>query len=245
MVSNTLSILIADDNEMNRWLLAEQIQYWTNNIVLAQDGGEAWELLQKKLYSLVFIDVNMPVINGYELVKKVREGCVNRSVPLIAITAHVQSQFRHLLLADGFNDCLIKPIVLADLQRVISQWRGPTDDSEYYAGALLQKVEYNRKLARLFLQKLFIEVPIQLSSLEQALQSQENHQAWELAHKLHGTFCFYGFEDFRALARELEQGLLEADMPKVKRQFLSITEKFSELKRIKHKLETEFSDQSH
>lgn len=245
MASNTLSILIADDNEMNRWLLDEQMRYWTDDVVLAKDGGEAWELLQKNAYSLVFVDVNMPVLNGYELVKKVRGGCINRSVPMIAITAHVQSRFRHLLLADGFNDCLIKPIVLADLQRVISQWSAPAIDSNYYVGALLQKVEDNRELGRLFLEKLFTEVPKQLASLEQVLQTQESHRAWEFAHKLHGTFCFYGFEDFRALAQELEQSLLDADMLKAKRLLRSIATKFSDLKRMKSQLEIGFSDQSH
>lgn len=245
MEPNTLSILIADDNEMNRWLLAEQMRYWTNDTVLAKDGGEAWELLQKNAYSLVFVDVNMPVLNGYELVKKVRKGGNNRSVPMIAITAHVQSQFRHLLLADGFNDCLIKPIVLADLQRVIFQWSMPISGSDYYVEALLQKVAGNRELGRLFLEKLFIEVPKQLIRLEQVLQTQESHRAWELAHKLHGTFCFYGFEDFRILAQALEQSLLDADLHKAKRLLCSIATKFSDLNRMKSRLEIGFSDQSH
>ena len=244
MVLSALSILIVDDNEMNRWLLAEQMQYWTDNISLASDGGEAWILLQNNLYSLVFIDVNMPVMNGYELIKKARADSINQSVPMIAITAHVQSQRRHLLIEEGFNDCLIKPIVLADLQRVVSQWCMSTNraNDDYYIDALLEKVENNRELGRLFLQKLFVEVPRQLSSLGKALYKNENQQAWEIAHKLHGTFCFYGFENFREMARGLEQYLVELDIPKAVQQFQLIEAKFSDLQHRKTKLENQLAE---
>ncbi len=237
-----LSILIADDNEMNRWLLAEQMQYWCDDIALACDGREAWELLQQKHYSLVFIDVNMPVMNGWELIKRIRADTNYRSVPMIAITAHVQSQHRHLLIADGFNDCLIKPIVLADLQRVISQWCVPADEakgnSDYYANALLEKVEHNSELGHVFLQKLFAETPNLLNHLEQTIKGHQSLQAWELAHKLHGTFCFYGFEDFRVLAGSVEQCLLEADVDGAAQQFQLLVAKFTDLENMKSDVES-------
>lgn len=233
-----LSILIADDNEMNRWLLAEQMHYWSEDISLARDGQEAWELLQKKRYSLVFIDVNMPVMNGYELIRKIKSELTEPVVPMIAVTAHVQSQDRHLLIAEGFNDCLIKPIVLADLQRVVAKWCMPfvVDNSDYYADKLLEKVEHNRELGRIFLQKLFAETPDQLASLERALQNQQIRPAWEIAHKLHGTFCFYGFADFRTLAKRLEQLLLEADLATAMRQFKKLAAKFSDLQNMQTSL---------
>jgi len=239
-----LAVLIVDDSEMNRWLLAEQMQYWTDNVSLAGDGEEAWCLLQQNRYSLVFIDVNMPVMNGYELIKKIRADSAYQSIPMVAITAHVQSQCRHLLIEEGFNDCLIKPIVLADVQRVITQWCMPTNGSgsEYYVDTLLEKVDHNRKLGRLFLQKLFVEVPKQLTGLEQALNNQEIQQAWEIAHKLHGTFCFYGYENFRELAGGLEQSLLAVDMPKAMHEFQDISAKFSDLESMKPKLESQLAE---
>lgn len=244
MVSTTLSILIADDNEMNRWLLAEQMQHWTDNISLASDGGEAWNLLQKNLYSLALIDVNMPVINGYELIKKTRAESVNQSTPMIAVTAHIQNQHRHLLIAEGFNDCLIKPIVLADLQRVVSEWCMPFAEkhADYYADVLLEKVEHNLKLGQIFLQKLFAETPPQLASLEQALHNHQSRQACEIAHKLHGTFCFYGFADFRSLANRLEQFLLEADIASAMQQFERLKSKFSELQAMQSSLANRLSE---
>lgn len=235
MTKTALSILIADDNEMNRWLLAEQMQHWSNDISLACDGKEAWGLLQQRQYSLVFIDVNMPVMNGHDLIKKARADAANQAVPMIAITAHIQNCQRHLLIADGFNECLIKPIVLADLQRVVNQWcvsnNGKSGD--YYADVILEKVQHNRELGRVFMQKLFAETPGQIASLEQTLQKQQCRQAWEIAHQLHGTFCFYGFEDFRTVARSLEQHLLEADIVKATQQFQQLAAKFTDLQNMK------------
>ncbi|MCK9609402.1 MAG: response regulator [Methylomonas sp.] len=214
MILTDLSILIADDNEMNRWLLAEQLGCWSNDITLAVDGREAWYFLQQQKYALVFLDVNMPGLTGFELVKKVRAGSANELSQVIAITAHVQSHQKHLLIADGFNDCLIKPIVLADLQRIISTWRAPTSglDSQYYANSVLEKVDSNRELGRQFLQKLFNELPVQLVKLEQALLGQSAELALDVAHKLHGSFCFYGFNDFRVIASRLEESLIEGEI---------------------------------
>lgn len=226
-----LSILIADDNEMNRWLLAEQMRYWSDDITLACDGQEALELLRAHQYSIAFIDVNMPVMNGYELIKKARSELGDRFLPMIAVTAHVQTQDKHLLLAEGFNACLIKPIVLADLQRVMSQWclLAANDHANYYADKLLEKVEHNRELGKVFLQKLLVEIPIQLAELKNALQNQQVHQALEIAHKMHGTFCFYGFADFKILAQRLEQLLLEADALNAAQQLNKLSDKFTEL----------------
>lgn len=231
MTVKDLSILIADDNEMNRWLLVEQLAYWSEDITVAGDGREAWGLLQKQPFALVFLDVNMPGYTGFELVKMARAESSNQQSVIVAITAHVQNHQKHLLLEEGFNDCLIKPIVLADLQRVISQWRpsGSAVDSHYYANAVLEKVQRNPALARMFLQKLFQDVPTQFASLEHALRNQSRQEALNIAHKLHGSFCFYGFADFRAIAERLEQHLLDANMAEGWRQFQLLSAKFDAL----------------
>ncbi len=230
MTSSDLSILIVDDNEMNRWLLAEQLQFWSNDIVQAGNGGEAWALLQHNDYDLAFLDVNMPVMDGVELFKKVRQQLHRRAI-FIAVTAHAQQQQQRKLLDQGFDDCLIKPVVLADLQRIISQYRGATNkvDVDLYATTLLHKVGYNRQLGEVLLKKLFAETPEQFEEIEQALRQQQTRQAWEIAHKLHGGFCFYGFDDFRPLAERLEQSLLDSDLEDAQFHLLRLQEKFAQV----------------
>lgn len=231
MPLSDLSILIADDNEMNRWLLAEQLQQWCLDVTSACDGQEAWRFLQLDQYSLVFLDVNMPGLNGFELVKKIRAGSANQSTPVIAVTAHVQSYQRHTLISAGFNDCLIKPLMLSDLQRAISHWCESSNglNCHYYATAVLDRAERNADLAKVFLEKLFQEAPVLFVNLASTLDKQQVQLASDLAHKLHGSFCFYGFADFRGLAESLEASLLDGNLPKAQQQFRLLAAKFDDL----------------
>jgi len=228
MTMQDFSILIADDNEMNRWLLAEQLECWSSDITLANDGREAWRYLQHEPYALVFLDVNMPGFTGQELVRKVRADSANMATRIIAITAHVQSQQQHTLIADGFDECLIKPIMLADLERIIAQWGTSYVDSHsrYYTQALLDKMSNDRELSRLFLDKLILEIPGQIAALRLALQNNAVDEAWTIAHKLHGSFSFYGFADFRAIAQRLECALLSKDCVNATMHFEQIVTKF-------------------
>ena len=210
----SFSILIADDNEINRWLLAEQMQEWTTDITQCQDGLEASQLLQSKSYDMIFLDVNMPFFNGFDLIKQIRdEGALNRLTPVVAVTAHAYASQRQGILAAGFNECLVKPILLKHLQVLINQWLVDSSHSEadYYARAVLDKTDSNPSLGVILLEKLFDELPDQLRSIEDALQNQQQQQAWDIAHKIHGAFCFYGFADLKPIAERLEQSLLSND----------------------------------
>ena len=234
MLQNEFSILIADDNEMNRWLLVEQLQQWCQDVISASDGNEAWRLLQRQQYSLIFLDVNMPGLTGLDLVKRIRADSVNQLTPVVAVTAHVQSQHRHLLVDSGFNDCLIKPLTLGDLHRVISQWCeiSANVNGHFYLEAVLQRTEQNSALASVFLEKLFKEVPILLIQLASALANQHSQLAFDKAHKLHGCFCFYGFNDFRLLAEALESSLLVENLPEAQQQFEILSSKFAKLSEL-------------
>lgn len=236
------TVLIADDNELNRWLLSEQLQHWTNAITLAKDGREAWEFLQAEKYALIFLDMNMPFMSGLELIEKLRtHETFNRSTPAIAITAHAQNQLHQTFTAAGFNDCLIKPILLQHLKPLIERW---LTDPAYYAEQIVRKTEFNREISQMLLNRLFDEVPEYLTAIEHALGRLEYQQAWQVAHKLHGTFSFYGFEDFLPLAAGLEQNLLNQDGAKAEKQFRSIQKRFSSLANHKSAILTRVMEQA-
>lgn len=228
---SNLSILLADDNEMNRYLLAEQLSHWSGNIAQACHGQEAWELLQKHTYDLVFTDINMPLMDGLELIDRVRQQLSTYPATFIAVTAHVHWQKQQTLLKRGYADCLIKPIVLADLQTVISRYY--RDDAafigEFYANTLLDKVDNNRQLGLVLLKKLFEQLPGQLDTIETALRHRNYREAWELAHKIHGGLSFFGFEDFRAIAAELEQSLLDGAPEQAEGHLQILQQKFHQL----------------
>ncbi|MDD1622354.1 MAG: response regulator [Methylococcaceae bacterium] len=231
MTAQDFSVLIADDNELNLWLLCEQLRHWTTNISAAKDGREAWQLLKTQKYSLIFLDMNMPFWNGLELIEKLRSSeTPNHSTPAIAVTAHVHSEQHQALIAAGFSDCLVKPVLLKHLKSVMEQWRDTVNAGpEYYARQILKKTVFDHELSQRLLNKLFEEAPKYLLGIDQSLQEPDYHQAWQIAHKLHGTFSFYGFADFLPMADRLEECLLKKDGIAANKQLRAMQERFSSL----------------
>lgn len=203
-----IKVLIADDNDLNRWLLAEQLQSLSVVVEQAQDGQEAWSLLQHQPFNLALLDVNMPNMNGRQLLAKIRAHPPLSHLRCVAVTAHALPEMRQCLLSEGFNDYLIKPILISDLNRMLEPFQDPPPTApDVDVAMLLQKVDGDKHLAQLLLNKLFQQTPEHMNRLQQCLQEKRYPDAWEFAHLLHGTFCFFGFESLREQSRAVEQAL--------------------------------------
>ena len=238
------SILIADDNEMNLWLLHEQLEQWTTNITQAKDGREAWRFLERQPYSVIFLDVNMPFMSGFDVVAKMRttDG-PNRMAPAIAVTAHAQNQQRERAIASGFNQCLVKPIRLHDLEQVLTLWQQTmASDADYYATRVLRKTNDNLHLSHTLLSKLFAELPILQADIEHALENDAFQIAWDIVHKLHGTFCFHDFADCLGLVENLQNVLEEGDAVQAWQQFNLLKIKLNWLNEHQDNILARFAD---
>lgn len=101
-------VLIADDNEINLLLLANMLELQGCKVDSAVNGKEALQLISEKRYQLALVDLNMPVMNGLELLKEVR----NRDIALkiAAISAYADDNKVSAALAAGFDDYLTKPV---------------------------------------------------------------------------------------------------------------------------------------
>lgn len=236
----SLRVLIADDNDLNRWVLAQQLDSGSLEISEASTGAQAWTLLAAETFQLAFIDLNMPLLSGVELIRKIHADDRVAKPYSVAVTANAGFGLRQQLLAEGFDDCLIKPVSLADLQRIIRFCIGKGGElsAQCYADSLLAKVENNHALARVLLEKLFEQVPQQLATLNRLLTEKGFAQALQVAHQLHGSFCFLGFEDFRARALVLEQSLslVTDDGLDASRQFEILQQEFARLLAIRASL---------
>ncbi|WFP49979.1 response regulator [Methylomonas sp. EFPC3] len=219
-------ILIADDNETNLWLLCEQLSQWTQDVMLAGDGRQAWSLLEQHRFSLLFLDLNMPFLSGFDLISRLRsQSGPNCQTPAVAVTAHAQESQRIQALAVGFDDYLVKPIRLARLQEILERWQAEDVGVDYYARQLLGKTRDNKPLSQMLISKLFAELPVQLADIERLLGESANQQAWEIVHKLHGTFCFFDFADCRTVTESLEQALLSNQLAQADQHFEVLKQK--------------------
>lgn len=112
-----VKILVADDDEHNRILAENILTGWLTDFVIVKDGQEAIELLNKKLFDLALIDINMPNKNGIDVVHHVRSNntCINYKTPIVFMTANAFKRDINLYIKAGFDDYLIKPFREAEL----------------------------------------------------------------------------------------------------------------------------------
>ncbi|MGH7171571.1 MAG: protein kinase domain-containing protein, partial [Gemmataceae bacterium] len=109
-------ILIADDHELNRFKLQNDLEKWGHEVTGAEDGEQAWELFQKKPYSIVITDWMMPKLDGLELVKLIRSADCSDYVYIIMLTAKADKYDIVAGMGAGADDFLTKPFHRDELQ---------------------------------------------------------------------------------------------------------------------------------
>ncbi|OGV45563.1 MAG: hypothetical protein A2017_12165 [Lentisphaerae bacterium GWF2_44_16] len=121
-----LRILVAEDNAINRKLLRKMLENIGNTVTLASDGKEAAELFETGKFDIVFMDIEMPELNGYQSTKAIREKEKKDGthLPIIAFTAYAGEDDARKCIAAGMDDVLTKPVVKKELLRILNKWSG-------------------------------------------------------------------------------------------------------------------------
>ncbi len=118
-------ILVVDDNNTNRIVAEGILKIFGLSIGLACNGEEAIHAMKNISYDLVFMDCQMPVMDGYEASRRIRDSQTtvnNPQVPIVAMTANIMKRDREKCLAAGMNDHIGKPVDLHKLQQILEHW---------------------------------------------------------------------------------------------------------------------------
>lgn len=120
----SIRVLLVEDNRVNQMVALNFLQNWGIHTVVANDGKEAVELIREKRYDLVLMDLQMPVMNGYEATRAIRamEDPYFQNIPIIALTASAMIDMREKVITTGMSDYMSKPFHPGDLQRIISKY---------------------------------------------------------------------------------------------------------------------------
>lgn len=102
-------ILVVDDNEMNRDMLSRRLQRQKYNVVVAEDGVRALEMMEEADFDLVLLDIMMPRLNGYQVLEKVKSNSKLRHIPIIMISAVDDLDSVVKCIELGAEDYLFKP----------------------------------------------------------------------------------------------------------------------------------------
>lgn len=113
------TVLIADDIEINRYYLNNAMANKSLNLVEAIDGNEAFEKILEHQPDLILTDLKMPIIDGFELAKKVKSDENLKKIPIIALTASVLKEDKLKIKESNFDGYLLKPIMVQDLYKLL------------------------------------------------------------------------------------------------------------------------------
>ena len=123
-----LNVLVVDDHPANRLLMCQQLGYLGHQFTAAQNGATGFQAWRQERFDLVIADCNMPIMNGYELSRSIREYEQREQlVPCVVLgfTANAQPEEKQRCAQAGMNDCLFKPISLTALERQLAQIAPP------------------------------------------------------------------------------------------------------------------------
>jgi two-component system sensor histidine kinase/response regulator len=125
-----IRILVAEDNRVNQKVLLAVLQRLGYGADAVENGGEAIAALERRDYDLVFMDCQMPEVDGYEATRAIRLRSEPFSrIPIVALTAHAMQGDRDVCLAAGMDDYLPKPVTPASVAAALERWL-PRRDGE-------------------------------------------------------------------------------------------------------------------
>jgi len=119
------TLLLVEDNEMNRDVLGRLLARRGYRVVVAEDGEAAVRVALGEAPDLVLMDISLPIVDGYEATRRIR--AAGSSVPIIALTAHALTSDRDRALAAGCTDYEAKPV---ELQRLLQKIQNHLQESQ-------------------------------------------------------------------------------------------------------------------
>ena len=221
-----IKVLAVDDNEANLKLIKELLLEQVHEVTTATNGMQALELCRHEKFALIFMDIQMPILDGISALALIRQQTLNEHTPIIAVTAHVFGEEKDKLLDKGFNSLMTKPIDEAMLHYCIYEYCDSTllisspvltPSSTAVMSSLrpkiidwslaLQRAGQKPALAKDMFIGLVNSLPESKTAISEALLSQDIKQLEILIHKLNGACCYSGVPSLGKVTHELETEL--------------------------------------
>lgn len=118
-----MSVLVAEDNEINMMIVVSLLEKLGVNVLTAANGEEACAIISEREVDLVLMDVQMPILDGFQATQKIRAMDGGASLPIVALTAHAMVGDYDRSIEAGMNDHITKPIDPSELKEILLKWR--------------------------------------------------------------------------------------------------------------------------
>jgi two-component system cell cycle response regulator DivK len=121
-------VLIAEDNAVNRELLHELLETGGYEVLEACDGQQALHMIEQTQPDILVLNIGMPVLDGFGVIRKIRENSCLATVPVLAVTAYAMQGDREKIMKSGFNGYLSKPVDARSLAEELNRLLSKRDD---------------------------------------------------------------------------------------------------------------------
>jgi CheY-like chemotaxis protein len=205
-----LQVLLVEDNDINRLYAKSILKNWQCEVDIAENGLVAIEKVKSGEYDLVLMDIQMPVMDGYEATKSIRmlDG-PQKNIPILALTANATKPDIERCISSGMNDYLPKPFTPDDLHRKIvvdlkirpktakDETSEPQRIASYDLSYLRSISNNNEEFIDEMIQTFVQTMPGVLSQIRENLVEKNFEKVSRLAHQVKPSFTLLGIHDLR------------------------------------------------
>lgn len=221
-------VLVAEDNQVNQLVISQFLKRWKAQSEIVSNGKVVLEKLKNKNYDLLLLDLQMPVLNGYETAKEIRKKYSPEELPIIALSADSWEEIQEQMQGTGINDFIRKPFAIQDFYEKIKQYTPeslaksadetiilPSIDFlnlshvQALAGNEKQVLEEFVRLTKQAFEEFQIQYP-------EALNGKDYEEFRKITHKMISTLRFLEFDVLLELIAEAKKFWNKKNTPLIK-----------------------------
>lgn len=242
-----IKVLAVDDNEANLKLIETLLLEHVSDVTIASNGQQAVEMCKNEKFAIIFMDIQMPIMDGAKALEVIKAYTFNESTPIIAVTAHALESEKEKLLQQGFNSYMTKPINESMLKHTIyeycdndlfrkketlpvtvNEFIEPNKDIDWPLA--LKRASNKEDLAKDMLSGLIKSLPETKVSINDAIYCQDIALVKTLVHKLNGACCYSGVPNLGNIIHQIETQLKQGtSLDELEPEFLEFYEHIDNL----------------
>lgn len=211
------SILVVEDNELNQKIVAEMLRNYGFDVSTAKNGLECLQILQHERFDAILLDMQMPIMDGYETAQLIREDKDLKDIPVIAMTAHAMNGDREKCIAYGCSSYISKPFKSEHLVEEIKQ------HLKTHTSKRLSTPPNNLFIAELIPEFMDLLADM-MEKLNIAIKNADIDEIKNISHDIKGSSGMYGFNDISNLAAQIEKAVNNNSLNKVQLLYRNLFE---------------------
>lgn len=240
------NVLVAEDNQTNQILINKLLKQCGLDISISNNGKEALAALEKKDFDLILMDINMPIMDGFEAIKEIKNNpLLNRfkNIPIVAVTANALVEDRKAIKKAGFDDYLSKPIDYNKLYGVLKKFvqikeikeeENIEKENSIYIKNVMDSFKIDKNTSYLLFDSFYDSCFQKVEELNEAISERKEHEIRSLSHNLKGTSLNLRLNNIGEKFKYIESNPLEVGLENyLKKALHELKEVQEELQKFK------------